>query len=210
MLQLIREYIKYRRKAKRRHGIHSPFVYEFGDQCLSIPVPKSIQKLVTSVDKSEQISRGYFRRFVTMKRAKLVYRILLHYQPHKILVDESFRKLVNYLKKNEVLPVSCEIVERKKNGFPQLLESRKAKALSFDVISIDFLAFDEIDSEMQDSPLIHDETIIILTGIRATTARIEKWEKFVQRPAFHLTMDLFETGIVMKRSHQQKEHFLIR
>ena len=34
------EYIKYRWKAKARHGIHSPFVYDLMDKCLRTPIEK--------------------------------------------------------------------------------------------------------------------------------------------------------------------------
>lgn len=38
MINLVVEYIKYCLKSKRRHGIHSPFVYDFGDKCLRTPI----------------------------------------------------------------------------------------------------------------------------------------------------------------------------
>lgn len=44
VVKLALEYIKYRWKAKLRHGIHSPFVYELSDQCLSISISKEDQK----------------------------------------------------------------------------------------------------------------------------------------------------------------------
>lgn len=40
---LVLEYIKYRWKAKGRHGTHSPFVYDFVDHCLSIKIPKDFE-----------------------------------------------------------------------------------------------------------------------------------------------------------------------
>jgi predicted O-methyltransferase YrrM len=46
-MNLIFEYFKYRIKAKGRHGIHSPFVYDFVNKCLTTKMDKkfiSIQK----------------------------------------------------------------------------------------------------------------------------------------------------------------------
>ena len=44
-MNLVFEYIKYKWKAKGRHGIHSPFVYELVDKAfkIGIPTPESNQ-----------------------------------------------------------------------------------------------------------------------------------------------------------------------
>jgi len=46
------EYIKYRRKAKRRHGIHSPFVFNLQDNVLRTKVDDSDQQQLNSLFKS--------------------------------------------------------------------------------------------------------------------------------------------------------------
>ncbi len=43
------EYIKYRWKAKGRHGIHSPFVYDFVDKCLKITFSSQDRKKLWGV-----------------------------------------------------------------------------------------------------------------------------------------------------------------
>lgn len=52
------EYIKYRLKAKGRHGIHSPFIYEMVDQCFKIPFETNdefqLQSLVKSLKKDDR------------------------------------------------------------------------------------------------------------------------------------------------------------
>lgn len=41
-MNLLLEYIKYRWNAKGRHGVHSPFVYDFVDKCLRASVTSSM------------------------------------------------------------------------------------------------------------------------------------------------------------------------
>lgn len=42
-MNIVAEYIKYKLKAKKRHGVHSPFLYEFGDKCLKINLDQKHQ-----------------------------------------------------------------------------------------------------------------------------------------------------------------------
>lgn len=42
------EYIKYRLKAKTRHGIHSPFVYAFIDNCLGSKSSLSLEERINA------------------------------------------------------------------------------------------------------------------------------------------------------------------
>jgi predicted O-methyltransferase YrrM len=37
------EYIKYQWKAKRRHGVHSPFIYDLTDKCFRIPISHELK-----------------------------------------------------------------------------------------------------------------------------------------------------------------------
>lgn len=57
---------------------------------------------------------------------------------------------------------------------------------------------------------IHDETILILDDIRWSSGMLTAWKKIQQDENFHLSMDLFKFGIVMKRHHQQKQHFVVK
>jgi predicted O-methyltransferase YrrM len=59
------------------------------------------------------------------------------------------------------------------------------------------------------SPFIHDETIILVDDIRWSDSMFTAWKKLRTDEHFHLTIDLFRCGILMKRSHQQKEDFVV-
>lgn len=56
----------------------------------------------------------------------------------------------------------------------------------------------------------HDETVFILDDIRWSDGMFATWKKLLENERFHLTMDLFRIGIVLKRTHQHKENFTIK
>lgn len=70
-LHAIQEYIKYRWKAKGRHGTHSPFVYAFVEQVLRGPRPATVQP-----DIKKHLQGGY---------ASLLQQIADHYGCKKIV-----------------------------------------------------------------------------------------------------------------------------
>ena len=102
------EYIKYRWNAKGRHGIHSPFVYDFVDKCLRIKLDAAdasrLNNLFHQLKKSQQeidiqdfgagskklgskrtISAIFKMSSSKGKYGELLYRLSKHYQPKKIL-----------------------------------------------------------------------------------------------------------------------------
>jgi len=56
----------------------------------------------------------------------------------------------------------------------------------------------------------HEETIFILDDIRWSKSMFCAWEEIKSQEKYHLTMDLFKFGVVMRRKHQDKQHFIVR
>lgn len=102
------EYIKYLWKAKKRHGIHSPFVYDLTDKCLSAPIDQSDVNVVESIEnalkknyksieiedfgagskklgKTRKISDIYQNSSSKGKYGKLLYQLTAHYKPNQTL-----------------------------------------------------------------------------------------------------------------------------
>lgn len=107
-MKIVPEYIKYQWNARGRHGAHSPFLYNFVDVCLRIPIEKDVLTITKSLYKrlkSDQrsisiIDAGAGSRKLGMKRriqsifavssskgkyAHLLFRLANHYQPKRIL-----------------------------------------------------------------------------------------------------------------------------
>ena len=94
--------------AKKRHGIHSPFVYQLSDECLSVPWDQSdrdlLKKQFKILNQNQQIIRitdfgagskhmgnerkisDIFKNSRSSKRyAQLLYQLSRFYQPKRIL-----------------------------------------------------------------------------------------------------------------------------
>lgn len=102
------EYIKYRWKGKRRHGVHSPFIFDLTDNCLQLNVSNdsksTINQLISQIKTSnkeiavEDFGAGSkkmsdkrrIRDILKTSSSKgkygdLLYKLTQHYQPDKIL-----------------------------------------------------------------------------------------------------------------------------
>jgi predicted O-methyltransferase YrrM len=102
------EYIKYTCKAKRRHGIHSPFIYDLTDNCFRLSVSSEFESALTLLDSKlknteEQIDIHDFgvgskklnnRRKVQDiyktssskgKYGKMLHQLVQHFKPKNVL-----------------------------------------------------------------------------------------------------------------------------
>ena len=251
-MNLIYEYINYLIKSKKRHGVHSPFVYDFTDKCLKIKVDKSTQNDYKSLSKqfknnttkislqdygagSKSIKintiSGIFKKASTKgKYAHLLYKINAHYQPINTLELGTNLGIGTYLLSkghpqgkvstvegdptlfsiaNQTIKKHISNSEHHQSTFNAYLSDCK---VIFDVIFIDgdhrgvkLLEYLEcLDKNM------HDSTIILIDDIRWSEDMFETWNKIIKMDLYHLTIDLFKFGIILKKHSKVKEHFIIR
>lgn len=256
MIYLIREYIKYCLIAKNRHGVHSPFVYDFNDVCLRLPINKFTkkkfkefkEKLYANQTEIKVNDFGAGSKRLRQKRtvskiakvsgssnkyAKLLYRLVAHYQPKHVLELGTSVGLGSYMlaaASDQVSITSVEACESTqdiaKRNFPaaelikvnfvndrfeHFLQNLDEKVV-FDLVFIDgdhqkkslFKQLDLLKNH------IHDETIILLDDIRWSKDMLEAWKKIIDLEDYHLSIDLFKMGLIMPRKHQEKEYFVIK
>ena len=58
-------------------------------------------------------------------------------------------------------------------------------------------------------PYTHNDTFFILDDIRWSNSMYDSWNEIKSFNKFNVTIDFFRMGIILKRSQQQKEHFIL-
>ena len=185
------EIIKYSWKAKGRHGIHSPFVYDLVDKCFRLTISKnqlktassSIGTKSTSLKLVTQLTKHLgFRRISTNLQALETLQTFLHQQNTQVKVD-SF-----------------------------ICPKKRVKEVESSLIFIECSQFDPLTWEniLELIPTLDDHSMIVLGGIRTKHFPLNEWNKLISHGSFHFTADLFHFGLLSKRSFQEKEHFVLR
>ncbi len=255
-MRLMREYINYWLKAKNRHGVHSPYVYDFNDKCLRLQVPEKAISSYSSYRK--QLNRenltikvsdfgagskklGADRKIKDIARvsgspikyAKLIYKIVNHYKPNKMLELGTSLGLGTMMMKLGHPKGEIHTVE----GCPQTLQYTmdhfpltRDENLHFhnarfdDFIErldpnekFDFIFIDgDHRGERTQSILmslkrhLHDETVILLDDIRWSFDMQTFWKSMTQSENYNVSIDLFKMGVLVPRHHQATENFVIR
>ncbi len=163
------------------------------------------------------------------KNALLLYRISNYFKPKRILElgtsigigslhlhlgypsahitsVEGCQETFNLAKQN----LESTTVELMNNTFYDYIKSLNEE--SFDLIFID----GHHDGEALKYYLklldnyIHSDTIIVLDDIRWSKSMFNAWNKIKLEKKYHLSMDFFRMGILMKRPQQEKEHFILK
>ena len=253
-MNLVFEYIKYRWNAKGRHGTHSPFVYDFVDQCMQIQLDENFikerEKLFKSLKAANQtitiedfgvgskklsnerrISQLFNTSSSKGKYGDLLYQLSSFYKPKQILEFGTSLGIgtIHFSKGNSdsniVSVEACQATrdEAIKNfkklnctniisvlsTFSSFLESYSGE--KFDIVFIDGhhdgVALKNYLEQL--NPFTHNDTLFILDDIRWSASMFCAWKEICASQDYHVTMDLFRMGIILKRTQQEKEHFLV-
>ena len=251
-MNIVFEYINYRLKAKDLHGVHSPFVYKFMKEAMTIQIEdkykKELAHYVSIVAnnqheiqvkdygakskklKSKRTVKQIFRTSSSYgKNALLLYRLSKYFKPNRVLelgTSLGIGTLHLFLGHPEAQITSVE-------GCPETfsLAQKQLNSTSIELINQTFYDYIKslnkekfdmvfIDGHHEGEALkyylklldkhIHDNTIIILDDIRWSGSMHKSWKILKSNKKFHLSMDFFRMGILIKRPQQQKEDFILK
>jgi len=252
---LKRNYFQYLLKSKGRHGIHSAFVFEFVDKCLTTKVDKNfilerkkwIKNGLKQTEKFSIIDLGAGSKSLKKERSiaelirtsstrgvygDVLWKLVHFYQPEQILelgtsigtgvitmksanpnshvttvegCDETLRRAYQQFyvwKLEKLFPVCSDFdgfLNRPNDTVYQLIfldgnhESKATKRY--------------LEALMKNSD---DNTCFVLDDIRWNDDMWKVWNELVDDERFHLSIDLGRMGLLWKRKHQAKEHFVLR
>lgn len=185
-MNLVYEFIKYKWKAKGRHGIHSPFIYslvENGIQCEDFNTNFQCQN-------SKNL---HFEQFV--------FKLLRYFNAQNIFIDENeeFTQWKTFFQKNfsslNILVNLEELTKSSKNPSFDLIFISNSNQLQENILKL--IAYSKND------------TVFLIEGIRSNSQSFEAWKKLCETDAFHVSIDFFQSGVLIARSEQEKEHFTL-
>ncbi|WP_340074204.1 hypothetical protein [Leptobacterium sp. I13] len=171
-------------KSTNRHGVHSPFVYEFITKCLYQKLKKENLHAIKKHCKKNNCAN--------LKKITLLYQIVHHFEVRNILDLNSSDHLLTLSLK--------EVTISKKN--------KNLKNSLFDLIIVDYQTFPEKLEELYH--YMHNDTIILFDAPYTSPNTYNKWKQIVKKSTITVSVDLFYLGLLFIRTEQVKEHFIIR
>jgi hypothetical protein len=185
------EIIKYTWKAKGRHGIHSPFVYDLLDNCFKIPVSR------------EKITRISSKINVHVNTLNCVMQLSKHLNYSTLLTEKALQSDIEGLTKELSIPSEVQNL----SFFDQVEKERHASIILLNAHSRN----DDISKIVNKLlPLLDENSLILINGIRANDLAYSEWKQLKEKTEFHFSADVFHFGILAKRTFQVKEQFILR
>ena len=152
----IREFIGYKKKAKGRHGVHSPFVYAFIESVLapSHPPPKGegSQREGEYLNNLSRRVMSFVREYFPDDRS-IEIMLLDSRQPEQWM--DTYLELVKSGKEGQVIVVSLPHNTRQQSAFWEELCARPEVTLSLDIYRAGLLFFRKEFKEKQHFVLKH-------------------------------------------------------
>ncbi|NRA93431.1 MAG: class I SAM-dependent methyltransferase [Psychroserpens sp.] len=256
MMFQILEYLKFLWRSTNQHGVHSPFVYDLVTKCfydnqayddydkievyrnellqnntvINITDFGSGSKVFNS--NARAISQMAKTSGTTLKRAKLLYRIISYFEPQHILelgtslgiathamalgnpqVDilsiEGCANLTQQTQK-QLSQFDITNVTIKTGDISEMLDDLKTSG--FDLVFFDANHTKEATLDYFNTLVtaVHNDSVFIFDDIHWSSGMKAAWEDIKDHPSVSVTIDTFFWGFVFFRKEQAKENFSIR
>ena len=259
--QLLLKYLQYYFTASngKGHGMHSPFVFEFITKVLNDKTKYSEYEIVealrtkllndrtilnvedlgagSTVSKTDQrtVSSIAKNAAKTKKLAQLLFRMVLYYQPPRILelgtslgITTSYLSSGNPYGKVTTMEGAKEIAAASKNNFNnlelrniELVEGNFDDTLPSLISQLSSIDFAFIDGNHRQEPTVryfkeflsktNNDSILVFDDIHWSSEMEAAWKTIKDHEAVRCSIDLFFIGIVLfRKEFKEKQHFAVR
>jgi predicted O-methyltransferase YrrM len=255
-MPILKSWLRYRKESATKHGVHSPFVFDlvtkvfpgknadelashaaedWRTECMLSKREINFTDLGTGESGAKKIAQIAKRSAKRPKQGQLLFRIINHFQPKKMLelgtslgITTMYEASAVEFEKFISLEGSDEAVAEAKKGFAKYeITQPEFRAGAFEknllpalqeLKSVDYVFFDGNHREEPTLnyfetclPFAHKDSIFIFDDIHWSEEMESAWEKIKSHPKVKLTIDVFHFGIVFFREEQkEKEHFILR
>ena len=163
------------------------------------------------------------------KNGILLFRICMHFKPQNILelgtsigMGSLYMHLGNpksRLISIEGCPETHSIAKENLKTYPiELINNTFKNAIQtfseekFDLVFIDGHHNGKALLEYMNALMeyTHDHTIFVLDDIRWSHSMLDSWNKLSGAQTYHLSLDFFRMGVLVRRPQQVKENFILR
>lgn len=181
------KFIKYKWNASGRHGIHSPFIYDL--------IENGIRTSIIKADfHPSDLKNIEFQKFV--------FKLLRYFKVKNIFINEQ--KGLNHWETFFRINFSSLNIHV---NLEELSKSSKNPFFDFIFISNSTQIVEKISKLLTYS---ENETVFLIEGIRSNKYSFEEWRKLCEMKTFHVSIDFFQSGLLILRSQQEKEHFTLK
>lgn len=186
--QQLKTRFQFWKQAKGRHGVHSPFVFEFIELCLNKKTKLDVPLVLLTTSNSICINRiiEYFQNkeiFWTSNSLELPQTLITKnnldaehqaIQSYEISID-------NWLKTDGY--IDCLLIDNKEEQDWQMIMKKIM-------------------------PFVQNESLIIVNNIRQNEAKFSQWEAIAEFSEVRLSIDLYSIGLLFfKKEFKEKQHF---
>ena len=182
------EYLKYRRKAKTRHGVHSPFVFDFIEKMLR----KRVHVSPLAVDKYLPVNELHLPE----NQRQLLFCVIRYFHSEH---------MINF-------------IENEKGHVEKYIgtdgRGRELQPVSYDADCMllcvkDPHAWSSLFRMYQNT--LSANSMVVVMNIHQTKLHTELWEQLYNKTDVRLSIDIFDMGLLFfKEEFKEKQHFILK